>query len=914
VSMLEGRDLPVPMSMNLMEETTHHLRDQKAINQGRKGNFDNQICLGAVEREVSPLSTQVASNPQSSSGNSTATLNPLNCSLNSHLMHHEVSPCPNGNTSSGVRPSTSTRSYRRSIALLLIRRERLALEIQKLASAALKRREKSRRAQNGPLPGVRHRGLSLSSTNIGNKSWRNTVTISKGSLQPNVRRPMGKLSSSTRELGMKWEEGKSSCSPTTSTSRLCMLPPCKTTESSTIGDDEGEEESQEARRMRSASVSTGRQGVASPTQPASTSMPVWDVATRVMEGPPVPSQSEAEIFGIRPKYLRYNLWSLDSDPKLTVAEWTKRARPLKRPSLSEFANGRACRTITDYPDLFEIVTPIDVTKLRALTISHPNRPFVESVLEGLSNGFWPWADTFSMEGYPITHDESRPLRLSPEKDEFLQRQIQHERDMGRISASFGKDLLPGMYCMPLYVVPKPHSDSWRLVNDFSAGDFSLNSMVDRQYITGFPLDNLSHLGELLLRRKREKPGVKLVLWKSDVSEAYRICPMHKLWQIKQVVRVNGELSVDRVNVFGGSSSGPIFISVNSLVAWIARFVRLIESLVYVDDSFGVEESGQMKYYAPYDRWFPTQQTCLLELWDEVGFPHKLRKQIFGSELEVLGIDVDANLLTFSLSKESKDRLSKELLAWSDKGVRKRVKEWQQIAGWMNWVFNVFPLLRPSLNGVYDKLRGKSQDARVWANTTIREDLLWAKAKLDESSGVRLFKSTMWEVDEATCVAETDACPLGFAFWYPDLSQGFATSTPRDTPSSQIIFYEALAVLSVLDDARHRFPSGSKIVIYCDNSVTVAMFNSLRALPDYNCILKAAVDILIQKDFQLRVLHIAGDNNNIADALSRADFMKALHLHPGLTIKTFEPYQRIDRRQLPPRLQPPRQLPLGAISC
>ena len=283
-------------------------------------------------------------------------------------------------------------------------------------------------------------------------------------------------------------------------------------------------------------------------------------------------------------------------------------------------------------------------------------------------------------------------------------------------------------------------------------------------------------------------------------------------------------------------------------------------------------------------------------------------------MEVLGIQVDADSLTFTLPKESKDRLSEELLVWGSKGVRKKVKEWQQIAGWLNWTFNVFPLLRPSLNGVYDKIKGKVQDARVWSNTSIREDLLWAKNKLDESSGVRLFKSMMWEVNEATCVAETDACPQGIAFWYPSLDLGFSTTTPRDTPSTQIIFYEALAVLSILEDAQRRFSSGSKIAVFCDNSVTVAMFNSLRALPEYNCILKAAVDILLRCDFQLRVLHIPGELNSVADALSRAEFMKALRLRPGLIIKTFEPYLRVERRQQPPYLKPPRHLPLGTISC
>ena len=42
--------------------------------------------------------------------------------------------------------------------------------------------------------------------------------------------------------------------------------------------------------------------------------------------------------------------------------------------------------------------------------------------------------------------------------------------------------------------------------------------------------------------------------------------MHKIWQVKQVVQVQDGLSVDRVNMFGGSLSGAIFIAVNSLVA------------------------------------------------------------------------------------------------------------------------------------------------------------------------------------------------------------------------------------------------------------------------------------------------------------------------------------------------------------
>ena len=81
--------------------------------------------------------------------------------------------------------------------------------------------------------------------------------------------------------------------------------------------------------------------------------------------------------------------------------------------------------------------------------------------------------------------------------------------------------------------------------------------------------------------------------------------------------------------------------------------------------------------------------------------------------------------------------------------------------------------------------------------------MWAKIKIDHSDGVHLLKSLTWETTEATCVIKTDACPEGLAFWYPGLNLGFTTRTPRHTLSNQIIFYEALAVLSAINDARFR---------------------------------------------------------------------------------------------------------------
>ncbi|KAJ3746925.1 hypothetical protein EV360DRAFT_10105, partial [Lentinula raphanica] len=40
-------------------------------------------------------------------------------------------------------------------------------------------------------------------------------------------------------------------------------------------------------------------------------------------------------------------------------------------------------------DFLRVQTPYDVEKLSTLLYFHPNRPFVDSILEGLRSGFWP---------------------------------------------------------------------------------------------------------------------------------------------------------------------------------------------------------------------------------------------------------------------------------------------------------------------------------------------------------------------------------------------------------------------------------------------------------------------------------------------------------------------------------------------
>lgn len=106
------------------------------------------------------------------------------------------------------------------------------------------------------------------------------------------------------------------------------------------------------------------------------------------------------LYGMKPKYLHYNVWSDEEStdksntlPMICLADWTECAKPLPDMPATEQENQIVLKTIADRPDLFKIITPINVDRFEELLRTHPNQPFVNSVCQGLRESFWPWADT-----------------------------------------------------------------------------------------------------------------------------------------------------------------------------------------------------------------------------------------------------------------------------------------------------------------------------------------------------------------------------------------------------------------------------------------------------------------------------------------------------------------------------------------
>jgi len=175
--------------------------------------------------------------------------------------------------------------------------------------------------------------------------------------------------------------------------------------------------------------------------------------------------------------------------------------------------------------------------------------------------------------------------------------------------------------------------------------------------------------------------------------------------------------------------------------------------------------------------------------------------------------------------------------------------------------------------------------------TIIRDLSWISNHIKSSSGVFFFKAIVWRPDEADSIIYCDASFDGIGFWSPTHSDAHYGDVPLNPPKGVIFFFEAFAVLCALQWAVSLEHCPKRLVIYSDNENTVEMFNNLRALAGYNDILTDAVDILIKHEIDLRVHHIAGLQNVVADRLSRRLFDYIRREFPHLNIKFYTPPSR-----------------------
>ncbi|KAJ3520802.1 hypothetical protein NMY22_g12584 [Coprinellus aureogranulatus] len=94
---------------------------------------------------------------------------------------------------------------------------------------------------------------------------------------------------------------------------------------------------------------------------------------------------------LAPRYRRGFAWSSNTTDSISPSAInTETAVPLASPPAQLVNDSRIQDTIRRLGPAIRVDTPFNVNKFEELLIDHPNQPFVQSVMRGLREGFWPF--------------------------------------------------------------------------------------------------------------------------------------------------------------------------------------------------------------------------------------------------------------------------------------------------------------------------------------------------------------------------------------------------------------------------------------------------------------------------------------------------------------------------------------------
>jgi hypothetical protein len=161
----------------------------------------------------------------------------------------------------------------------------------------------------------------------------------------------------------------------------------------------------------------------------------------------------------------------------------------------------------------------------------------------------------------------------------------------------------------------------RVITDHSAS--GLNDGIPRAE-GQVKYDDMHPFGQTLYEWLQRNPNRRTVIFKSDVASAFLNLPGHPLWQMRQIVVVDGVLHIVRRLVLGNRASPRIWCSVSGLLCWIAiRKLEIASLHVYMDDFFGLDFEGNEVFYRGKLR--PRSQVQLLIFWEFVSCPFEDKK-------------------------------------------------------------------------------------------------------------------------------------------------------------------------------------------------------------------------------------------------------------------------------------------------
>ena len=274
---------------------------------------------------------------------------------------------------------------------------------------------------------------------------------------------------------------------------------------------------------------------------------------------------------------------------------------------------------------------------------------------------------------------------------------------------------------------KPHvNDLWRLIVDLShPKHLSVNDGISTS-LCSLEYASVDNAVDLILQLG---PGTELV--KMDLSNAYRMVPVHPHDQPLLGIKWRGITYVDRALPFGLRSAPKIFTAVADFLAWALHCDGIEFLLHYLDDFL---------FLGPPDTNRALQARLIAtDTFGRLGVPianHKTEGP--STQLTFLGIQIDTTSSQLSLPAEKVQRLQSLLNTWGNK----KACTYKELESFLGHLSHAATVIRPGrifLRHLFSLL-SSSHDPHhfVRLNTVARADIRWWQCLIQHWNGCSFF--------------------------------------------------------------------------------------------------------------------------------------------------------------------------------
>ena len=489
--------------------------------------------------------------------------------------------------------------------------------------------------------------------------------------------------------------------------------------------------------------------------------------------------------------------------------------------------------------------------------------------------YWDWQLPLLIKyGFPLDFD--RDVHISSEKinhksatnyPEHVDAYLKEEIDNKAMLGPFKTPPIENLHISPFMTREKSNSDQRRVIIDLSwpSGE-SVNAGVTPDkylgvdFILSYPsVDNI--VSEVL------KLGKGCQIFKVDISRAFRHVPIDP-GDLDLLGLHWGDYFLDFSLPFGFKHGSSIFQRLSDAI----RFIMAQEKHAiwnYIDDFLCVATPSKIQ--ASYVR--------LQELLTELGLTVSPKKLVPpDTRVVCLGIVVDTVQQSLSIPSEKLESIKLTCAQWSNKVVCSK-RELQSLLGSLLYIAKCVKYARYFLNRMLTLLRVNFDRKTIVITEEFKQDLKWFSTFLPVYNGITFFKYV------PSKLVHLDACPTGLGAIYDQ--QVYAMDLPREWGSKNIAYLEMINILVAIK-VWHTQWANQSVLIKCDNQAVVSVLATGRTRDQTMATYARNIFMWLSTfNIDIRVVHVAGKLNPVADLLSRWQFTvnnyeKLAQLAPSVT--------------------------------